>query len=58
VSIHVYPGAYHSFDHPNLPVRQVKGLAYTEGGTGTAHTGTHPAARADALHRVPDFLAK
>lgn len=58
VSIHVYPGAYHSFDHPNLPVRVVKGLAYTARGTGSAHTGTDPAARADSLMRVPAFLAK
>jgi dienelactone hydrolase len=58
VSIHVYPGAYHAFDHPNSKVRVVKGLAYTGRGTGTAHTGTDPAARADALKRVPAFLAK
>jgi dienelactone hydrolase len=58
VSIHVYRGAYHSFDHPNLPVRVVKGLAFTGSGTGSARTGTDPAARADALKRVPAFLAK
>lgn len=58
VSIHVYPGAYHAFDHPNSPVRIVKGLAFTGRGTGTAHTGTDPAARADALTRVPAFLAR
>jgi hypothetical protein len=39
-------------------VRAVKGLAFTEGGTGTAHTGTNQAARADALKRVPAYLAK
>ena len=58
VSITVYPGAYHDFDHPNLPVRVVKGLAFTGSGTGTAHTGTDPAARDDALKRVPAFLAR
>jgi dienelactone hydrolase len=58
VSIHVYPGAYHSFDHPNLPVRVVKGLAFSGSGTGSAHTGSDPAARADSLKRVPAFLAK
>jgi len=58
VSIKIYPGAYHAFDHPGAPVRVVKGLAYTGNGTGTAHTGTDPAARADALERVPAFLAR
>ena len=58
VAIVVYPGAYHAFDHPNLPVRVVKGLAFSGSGTGAAHTGTDPAARADALVRVPAFLAR
>jgi len=58
VSLTVYPGAYHSFDHPNLPVRTVRGLAFTANGSGVAHTGTDPAARADALQRVPAFLAR
>ena len=58
VSITVYPGAYHDFDHPNLPVRVVKGLAFAGSGNGTAHTGTDPAAREDALKRVPAFLAR
>lgn len=57
VSIHVYDGAYHDFDHPDLPVRLHKGLAYAGGG-GAAHTGTDPAARADAIARVPAFLAQ
>jgi dienelactone hydrolase len=58
VTIHLYPGAYHAFDHPNSPVRAVKGLAFTESGKGVAHTGTNPAARADSLKRVPAFLAR
>ena len=58
VSIVVYPGAYHDFDHPNLPVRERGGLAYTADGNGQAHVGTNPAARADALRRVPAFLAR
>jgi len=57
-SITVYPGAYHDFDPPNLPLRTHKGLAYTGDGRGVAHTGTDPAARADALQRVPAFLAR
>lgn len=58
VQIQVYPGAYHDFDHPNLPVRERHGLAYTAGDDGVAHVGTDPVARADALARVPGFLAR
>ena len=58
VEITIYPGAYHDFDHPNLPVRERRGLAYTTNGDGLAHVGTDPAARADALRRVPAFLAR
>lgn len=58
VGIVVYSGAYHDFDHPNLPVRERHGLAYTAGGNGIAHIGTDPAARADAVTRVPGFLAR
>ena len=58
VEITVYPGAYHDFDHPNLPVRERRSLAYTANGDGVAHVGTDPAARADALRRVPAFLAR
>ena len=49
-----YPGAYHAFDAPDMPVRLVHGLARAP--TGTAHVGTNPAARADAVKRVPEFL--
>jgi dienelactone hydrolase len=56
VEIVTYPGAYHDFDHPNLPVHTVEGLAFTGGGSGVAHTGTNPAARADAIERAMDFL--
>ena len=58
VGITVYPSAYHDFDHPNLPVRERRGLAYTTNGDGVAHVGTDPAARTDALQRVPAFLAR
>ena len=58
VDIVTYPGAYHDFDHPDLPLHTQDGLAFTSSGTGTAHTGTNPAARADALVRVPAFLAR
>lgn len=58
VSIVAYPGAYHDFDHPNLPVRQLKGLSATPNDSGTAHVGTNAAARGDARARVLDFLGR
>jgi dienelactone hydrolase len=57
-SIVVYPDAYHDFDHPNLAVHTRAGLAFTATRSTSAHTGTNPAARADALIRVPAFLAR
>ncbi len=56
VAIQVYPGAYHDFDHPNRPLQARSGMAFSSDGSGTAHTGTHPSARADALKRVPDWF--
>jgi dienelactone hydrolase len=56
VSIVTYPGAYHDFDHPNLPVRQLKGLSATPNDSGAAHVGTNPAARDDARTRVLEFF--
>ena len=50
-----YPGAYHDFDAPGLPLRTRRGLQ--AGSVGTVHVGTDPAARADALARVPAYLA-
>jgi dienelactone hydrolase len=58
VSITVYPGAWHDFDHPGLAVHTTSDLAYTADGVGTAHSGTDPTARADALRRVPAFLQR
>lgn len=57
VTLVTYPGAYHDFDHPDLKVHTVAGLAFTGSGTGSAHTGTDPAARKDAIERVAAFLA-
>ena len=51
-----YPGAWHGFDVLGRPVRELRGLAYTAKGNGVAHAGTDPAARADALARVPAFI--
>jgi dienelactone hydrolase len=52
-----YPGAVHGFDQPGMPVRVLSGLDMTARGDGTARMGTDPAARVDALRRVPAFLA-
>lgn len=54
----VYPGAVHDFDHPNLALRVREGMAFTANGEGTVRVGTDHEARADALVRVPKFLAK
>jgi dienelactone hydrolase len=54
----VYPGAYAEFDHPNRPMRQLSGLAFSADGSGRAHTGTNAAARADAIKRVPEWLSR
>ena len=56
VTIHVYPGAYHDFDHPNRPVQVRTGLAFSVDGSGRGHSGTNADARADALKRVPEWL--
>lgn len=53
-----YPGAHHYFDRPNLPFQERSGLAFTPDGSGRAHVGSHPEARADAIRRVPEFLTR
>ncbi len=50
-----YPGAYHAFDAPNLPVRVRTGLGLPK--DGQAHVGTDPAARAASLVEVMALLA-
>ncbi len=57
-SLVVYQGAYHEFDRPDYPVRELTGLAYTADGSGRAHIGTNAAARTDALKRVPEWLLR
>jgi dienelactone hydrolase len=57
-SIVGYPGAYHEFDRPDYPVRELTGLANTADGTGRAHVGTNADARMDALMRVPEWLTR
>lgn len=58
ISLIVYPRAYHDFDHPNRPLQIRSGHAFSADGSGKVHTGTNPAARADALKRVPKWLAR
>jgi dienelactone hydrolase len=57
VEIKLYPGAYHGFDQPSMPIRERRGLAYTANGSGHAHIGTNEAARADAIQRVSAWFA-
>jgi len=57
-SIIVYPGTYHDFDHPDRPLQVRGGYAFAADGSGKIHSGTNPIARADALQRVPQWLAR
>nr|WP_282571756.1 dienelactone hydrolase family protein [Roseomonas acroporae] len=54
VAIHTYPGAVHDFDWPGLP-RRARPDFRTGAGI-VPVTGMDPAAREDALRRVPEFL--
>jgi dienelactone hydrolase len=58
VEIVTYPGAHHRFDHPNLPLSERTGLAYTPDNSGKAHVGTDVAARQDSIARVTAWLAR
>lgn len=51
-----YAGAYHDFDAPDLPVRVRKNLTFTANGSGEAHVGTDPKARAAAILEVDALL--
>jgi dienelactone hydrolase len=51
-----YPGAAHDFDHPDLKLTKRIGLAFTGDDSGEAMVGTDPAAREDAIRRVPEFI--
>jgi dienelactone hydrolase len=57
VDIKLYPGAYHGFDQPNMPIRERVNLAFTANGSGRAHIGTNEAARNDAIKRVTEWFA-
>jgi dienelactone hydrolase len=58
ISMVVYPGALHDFDHPNRPPQIRAGYAFSTDGSGRIHTGTNTAARADSLKRVPEWLKR
>jgi dienelactone hydrolase len=53
-----YREAYHQFDRENLPLLELRGLAFTPDGSGRAHIGGNADARADALTRVPQWLTR
>jgi dienelactone hydrolase len=55
VTMKVYPGAYHDFDWPNLPLHRIPAFRTKKGVVPIE--GTNDAARADALRRVPAFFA-
>ncbi len=59
VWMQIYPGAYHAFDSPNLLESANAARISRELGRCRADRRDRPAvARADALQRVPDFLAR
>ncbi|AIO34604.1 alpha/beta hydrolase fold family protein [Burkholderia cenocepacia] len=53
-TFHAYPGAYHDFDWPNMPVHAVP--TFTTRAGVVPIEGTEPAAREDAQQRVVDYL--
>jgi len=59
LEIVTYPGAYHSFDRINSPVRYRPNVRNPNqpGGKG-ATVGEHPQAREDAVRRTLEFLAR
>jgi dienelactone hydrolase len=56
VDTQTYPGAYHDFDWPDMPVHRMPADRTSAGVVPIA--GTNPAARADALERVPAFFER
>jgi dienelactone hydrolase len=57
-SIVVYPASYHEFDHPDRPLQVRTGYANSTDNSGKVRVATNPAARADALKRVAQWLAR
>jgi dienelactone hydrolase len=56
VAMQIYPGAFHAFDAPNVSRRELPDYRTRTGVIPIV--GTDPAARADALRRVPEFFAR
>jgi dienelactone hydrolase len=56
IEVQIYPGAYHGFDRANSPRRELP--EYRTAADVVPVVGTEPAARQDALSRVPTFLAR
>jgi dienelactone hydrolase len=56
IETQIYPGAYHAFDAPNQYLLELP--AYRTRAGVVPIVGTDPAARQDALARVPAFLAR
>jgi len=56
IDAHFYPDAYHGFDHPNQPVT-VTNIKLPPDGHPLI-IGSNSQARADAINRVTQFLAK
>jgi len=56
IETQIYPGAVHGFDAPSQARRELPNYVTREGVVPVI--GTDPAARADALQRVPAFLAR
>ena len=55
VEMQIYLGAYHHFDWPNLPRRE---LPFPTAAGVVRIEGTDTVARQDAFSRVPSFLAR
>ncbi len=56
IEMQLYPGAYHAFDAPDRPRTELPEYRTRDGVVPIV--GTDPAARQDALSRVPAFLAR
>jgi dienelactone hydrolase len=54
VEMDLYPGAFHLFDHPNMPAHPFRGVVFRNGSS--PMIGTDPAGRAAAIDRVKAFL--
>jgi dienelactone hydrolase len=57
-TIVIYPDAHHNFDRADLALHVRTGVARTLDPASRVHVGTNAAARADALKRVPIWLAR